>query len=558
MQRKRRNINFGNFSKSPGKYQKKFNNSITNTTLHSIPTVRMSEIGNKKSLVAERNPFCGQFPKRFICLGFATLLIFGLVLTDINLLSDHAYALEEVQGDESSVFTSELSDASEEPEEEEASVSSINNDDNANDTPVTFSTRAATVGLTIDGSTSSSTESVTVAPGSVGYSKEHTVSVNVTDASAYTLKISGNTNLSGPSGATTIGGAGNKTPANMTDNTWGYGWGSTGTAKESLYYQSLSTGGANLSVDNLSTSGSASFSRKLVFAAKFASNNTNAGTYRGNVTLSLVVTPRKNLGEWRTSNATSDGYNSGPTIRDSGITTMQQMTSSICNQVSTPAASSTTVPTMRLKDSRDDNEYIIAKYADGRCWMTSNLLLKGRRTLTPADSDVKSNYTLPAPLTSLSSTDFSKSNYYLAQSYSASSTNSGNTIYYSWTAATAGTGISGTTSGNASSSICSKGWKLPSGGSDGELLKFTKAAAISTSSSGSTKIQAAPYNFKLTGYIYEGSLVNTDESCCWSGTSTHEVNPHDVYLMRISTLLFPGTATFDRYMGFAVRCIASN
>ncbi len=553
MQRKRRNINFGYFSGSSGK--SRLNSSITKLTLHSIPTVGMSK-SNKKSLVAGRNPFCGQFPKRFLCLGFATLLIFGLVLKDVNLLGNHAYALEEAEEKEENdnASMSELLDdaasVEEKPESEAASVLTTNNDDDANDTPVTFSTRAATAGLTIDGSTSSSTETVTVAPGSVGYSKEHTIGVNVTDASAYTLKISGNTNLSGPSGATAIGGAGNKQPSAMTDNTWGYGWGSTGTAKESLYYQSLSTDGANLSGDSLSTNGGASFSRKLVFAAKFGANNTNAGTYRGNVTLSLVVTPRA-IGEWRMSNATSSGYDSASTIKNSGITTMQQMTSSICNQVSTPAASSTTVPTMRLKDSRDNNEYIIAKFADGRCWMVENLRITGR-TIKAAESDFSgSDITLPSSAKS----DFTDANKFTYRSGLFSEANSGSTGYYNWYTATAGAGTSSATSGTVNTSICPKSWKLPSGGSSGEYKAFATAESIANSADGSKKIQASPYNFKYTGYVDNGSLSNgTGNGFWWSSTADGATLAY--YLLIGSSNVYPGTGNNSRYVGFAVRCIA--
>ncbi len=57
MQRKRRNINFGYFSGSSGK--SKFNNSITKLTLHSIPTVRMSESNKKSYARIKPCPICG-------------------------------------------------------------------------------------------------------------------------------------------------------------------------------------------------------------------------------------------------------------------------------------------------------------------------------------------------------------------------------------------------------------------------------------------------------------------------------------------------------------------
>lgn len=56
------------------------------------------------------------------------------------------------------------------------------------------------------------------------------------------------------------------------------------------------------------------------------------------------------------------------------ITTMQEMTSDICDAVPTPGNQVTDpVPTATLVDIRDDKTYTIAKLADGNCWMTQNL-----------------------------------------------------------------------------------------------------------------------------------------------------------------------------------------
>lgn len=82
------------------------------------------------------------------------------------------------------------------------------------------------------------------------------------------------------------------------------------------------------------------------------------------------------------------------------ISTMQEMTESVCNSVYTPAAVigdsvriinqtsaknggytasgdgySSQVPETTLIDTRDGNEYRIRKLADGECWMTNNLRL---------------------------------------------------------------------------------------------------------------------------------------------------------------------------------------
>ncbi|MBR3386252.1 hypothetical protein IKG68_01640, partial [Candidatus Saccharibacteria bacterium] len=120
-----------------------------------------------------------------------------------------------------------------------------------------------------------------------------------------------------------------------------------------------------------------------------------------------------------------------------------------------------------LRDARDNQEYTVAKLKDGKVWMTKNLNLAGGTTITPADSDVAENYTLPAS----STTGFDNDGAEYAYVY-----NSGNNddsfcnetnkqpcySYYSYNAATAMSGTSITTDNtDAPYSICPAGWRLP-------------------------------------------------------------------------------------------------
>ncbi|MBR3385972.1 hypothetical protein IKG68_00130 [Candidatus Saccharibacteria bacterium] len=142
------------------------------------------------------------------------------------------------------------------------------------------------------------------------------------------------------------------------------------------------------------------------------------------------------------------------------------------------AASSLAInESLTLRDSRDNQEYTVAKLKDGKVWMTKNLNLAGGTTITPADSDVAENYTLPAS----STTGFDNDGAEYAYVY-----NSGNNddsfcnetnkqpcySYYSYNAATAMSGTSITTDNtDAPYSICSAGWKLPTSRSTLELAK---------------------------------------------------------------------------------------
>ena len=50
---------------------------------------------------------------------------------------------------------------------------------------------------------------------------------------------------------------------------------------------------------------------------------------------------------------------------------------------------------IRLVDERDGNFYTVKKLADGNVWMTENLRI-ANKTITPADSNITSNFTIPA------------------------------------------------------------------------------------------------------------------------------------------------------------------
>ncbi len=153
------------------------------------------------------------------------------------------------------------------------------------------------------------------------------------------------------------------------------------------------------------------------------------------------------------------------------ITSMQEMTGSVCSTATTPKAtasqftstyttSTNLIPRTTLVDERDGNEYTVVKLADGRCWMAANLRLGGDEpvVLTPDDSDVNANWTLLA-----SNPQFTRDENNVA--FAMNETNGG---YYNWYAATAGSGndtytnTTGRSIDYARYSICPKGWKLPS------------------------------------------------------------------------------------------------
>ena len=243
----------------------------------------------------------------------------------------------------------------------------------------------------------------------------------------------------------------------------------------------------------------------------------------------------------------------------------------------------------KLKDSRDGRVYTVAKLADNQIWMTSNLNLPGGTKLYSETSDVPDGYptsggtgyyTLPA-----SSTDGFSSNtaayVYNTGNETTSQTSSASNSYYSWLAATAGSGSSASPDdgGRAAYSICPKGWKLPSATTDGvsrdtnngytggdfyKMITKYMGTGVTTLNNGyyddtnpnPFNINAGPGttpNFLLAGYYYSGSFYyGGSGGYYWSSSSGSSTNAY--YLYFDSSSAYSANSSFRR-VGFPVRCI---
>ena len=266
------------------------------------------------------------------------------------------------------------------------------------------------------------------------------------------------------------------------------------------------------------------------------------------------------------------------------ISTMQEMTPNICDATTIPSASATSidttgihagdpnyVPEATLRDTRDNNTYVIRKLADGNCWMVQNLAL-GKSgttyTLTSSDSDVSADFELPAAQTSGNTSwgDAANTNNE-KHVYATGNTNYGN--YYNWYTATAGTGTgdmvspSATNLINASSSICPKGWRLPDGGQSPAGSFYALDTALGGDGSNRVdaiqveKFQASPYSYPFSGnYNYSGGLSGQNSLGHWWSRSVH-TRPGDAYNFRLNNdgHINPHNNSNVGY-GYAVRCLA--
>ena len=254
--------------------------------------------------------------------------------------------------------------------------------------------------------------------------------------------------------------------------------------------------------------------------------------------------------------------------------TMQSVTSSDLATLMPNTGDTTTLP-----DARDNQEYTIAKLADGKYWMTTNLNLAGGTTLNASDSNVPSDnyYTLPASSTSGFSSDTTAC-VYNSGNTTSTCTSPGCYSYYSWLAATAGgknsSGSSVTTNGyNAAYSICPKGWRLPtSTTSNARAITspnwktgdwYALATAYGANLESNYYESAATFynnagpgttpNFLLAGYYGTDSFDNGGPyGYYWSSTAYSSIGAYSLYFN--SGDVYPANYSGRRF-GFSVRCV---
>ncbi|MBR3172859.1 InlB B-repeat-containing protein, partial [Candidatus Saccharibacteria bacterium] len=239
-----------------------------------------------------------------------------------------------------------------------------------------------------------------------------------------------------------------------------------------------------------------------------------------------------------------------------------------------------------MKDKRDDKQYTVAKLNDGKLWMTTNLNIAGGTALTYDKTDFPSSYSIPTDnnwqsggkLPASSTSGFNTDNY--AYVYNSGQTNCNGTdacySYYSWEAATLGSGRTITTlNDNAPYSICPKNWHLPTTYSGTDSSTDFKALTIAyggnasyqsyTSSTNPTagtlinNIGASIPNFGFTGDIEWNTFQPSTTGRYWS-SSTYSNNTYSLALTFYQGSPIdqykPGT-TNPRRRGTAIRCVFS-
>ena len=236
--------------------------------------------------------------------------------------------------------------------------------------------------------------------------------------------------------------------------------------------------------------------------------------------------------------------------------------------------------TLTLVDSRDGTSYTIGKLADDNCWLLDNLALDLTDSTVLSAMDSTNTNASDTTLGYLKNGGGTTSDQYAtaavanwtsSYSYSAPLVNMGykNTVptdatstaggykiggYYNYCAASAGSycygnGTSqGTSSGDATESICPKGWRLPTGNTSGEYQ-----ALYSNSNYNTYANYRAALHLPLSGYVNNGSpIYQGSNGNFWSSTRN---DSSYMYSLTLNTSrIYPANSS-NRYYGYSVRCV---
>ncbi|MBR3319935.1 InlB B-repeat-containing protein, partial [Candidatus Saccharibacteria bacterium] len=233
--------------------------------------------------------------------------------------------------------------------------------------------------------------------------------------------------------------------------------------------------------------------------------------------------------------------------------------------------------TIQLYDTRDNQLYKVSKYkmssngSKTACWM-SNLNLGATAFASDVTQLDSTNSNMPTASAIPTSTFNSWNRIYETSSYTSPAltpiTTSNTPSYtdtdtygnkygtlYNYAAASANTinAPEGENNYNASNSLCPKGWRLPTGGSSGELKQLlTDGYSVTSSAEGSTFMQQ-DLGFSLAGYISYGSPISQNTvGRYWSST---KYNNNQMYMLEsTSTLVLPQYKRV-RDGGYSIRCI---
>ena len=229
-----------------------------------------------------------------------------------------------------------------------------------------------------------------------------------------------------------------------------------------------------------------------------------------------------------------------------------------------------------LRDTRDNNTYAIAKLEDGNCWTIENLRLDpSTTTFNNSNTNAPTQDFIDAAL--LSSTNNTLCNQYTTACidsvrFNTNNINRNNTashnsntvnkswysygVMYNWYTASAGNGDLAMDTGDVVGDICPAGWRLPTGGNNGEYTNINRLAN-NNSTTDTAGLLKFPDNFILSGdYNYNVPGGRNSFSRFWSATpdGSQKAFRLGINYGAASNAVTPA-GSWGKWDAFAVRCI---
>ncbi len=289
----------------------------------------------------------------------------------------------------------------------------------------------------------------------------------------------------------------------------------------------------------------------------------------------------------------------------STISAMQEMTKDVClsagNVTVNQRTKSNPVPEVFLEDLRgggghvtgnnvdgytysatQTGQYRVRKLADQHCWMTENLELEMSTgtALHPYDTNIAANWTpttntITTPGQTVVSGDDTVDRTYHGNGSEGTATvttedsvsttgyaqeTQGIGMYYSWGAAVAGQGATATGS-VLNSSVCPKGWRLPSGEGDavnGSFAYLMKVYDYTAQSDGSSAARSYPLSYTQPGVYYWGdaTLYRQGQNGFWWSYTNKGSEYKAISLSLGNTSIATQYDGLQKYYGTSIRCLA--
>ncbi len=305
--------------------------------------------------------------------------------------------------------------------------------------------------------------------------------------------------------------AGAKTSAQMDSNTWGF-------SLDTTNFYKVPVSGSPVAIKRTnSPMATDSEDTVVTFGAKVG--NITSGTYTDSVLFTIYT------------NGANGEPSDGTSVDEPGYISPCETAPYVTNGV--------------LTDPRDGKTYTVMSAKDGHCWMTQNLALIDAE-LTSENSNLPEGetFTIPASATN----NFSSNNNNAAYLHE-NATYGG---FYSWYTATAGWGTADVTSGSSPKDICPKGWRLPTGGDDGEYRTLMREYYPGAYFQDPTPF-FNEFKFVLSGEVDYGYVeAQGSRGFYWTSTASSRNNANFFYIA--NNMVNPSIA-FDKFVGYTVRCI---